>query len=56
MSQISSQLLGIPGPSIVIVVATLLFIGLLAVPPLVGLTRRRRAAAETQEASEESDA
>ena len=50
------QLLGIPGPSIVIVVATLLFIGLLALPPLVGLTRRRRATAAAQETSEESDA
>ena len=56
MSQISGQLLGIPGPSIVIVVATLLFIGLLALPPLVGLTRRRRTTAEAQETSEESDA
>ena len=56
MSQTSGQLLGIPGPSIVIVVATLLFIGLLALPPLVGLTRRRRATAAAQETSEESDA
>ena len=48
MSQTSSQLLGIPGPSVVVVVATLLFLGLLAVPPLVGLTRKRRDGADDQ--------
>ena len=55
MSQTSSQLLGIPGPSVVVVVATLLFLGLLAVPPLVGLTRKRRAAEGEQAPSGTSD-
>ena len=56
MSKASSQLLGIPGPSLVVVVATLLFLGLLAVPPLVGLTRKRRVDAADEESSRKTDA
>ena len=56
MSKASSQLLGIPGLSLVVVVATLLFLGLLAVPPLVGLTRKRRVDAADEESSRKTDA
>jgi phosphate ABC transporter phosphate-binding protein len=57
MAKTSGQLLGLPGPSAVVVLSTVLFLGLLAVPPLVGLTRKRRTSESgDQELTETTDA
>jgi phosphate transport system substrate-binding protein len=42
MTKYSSEFLGLPGPSLVVVVSTLAFLAVLAVPPLVFFSRRRR--------------
>lgn len=41
MTQYSAKFLGRPGPSVIVVVSTILFLAVLAIPPLVAYTRRR---------------
>jgi phosphate ABC transporter phosphate-binding protein len=42
MTHYTSKFLGLPGPSVIVVLATLAFLAVLAVPPLVASARRRR--------------
>jgi phosphate transport system substrate-binding protein len=55
MSKESDRFLGLPGPSLVVVVATFLFLALLAVPPLIGLSRKRRATSGDTDPSERAN-
>jgi ABC-type phosphate transport system substrate-binding protein len=41
MGTTAKEFLGLPGPSLVVVISTLLFIALLVTPPLIGLLRKR---------------
>jgi len=41
MTHYTSKFLGLPGPSLIVVLATLAFLAVLAVPPTVAVTRRR---------------
>jgi hypothetical protein len=42
MTHYTSKFLGLPGPSLIVVLATLAFLAVLAVPPTVALARRRQ--------------
>jgi phosphate transport system substrate-binding protein len=41
MTQYTGKFLGLPGPSVIVVLATLAFLAVLALPPVIALTRRR---------------
>jgi phosphate transport system substrate-binding protein len=45
MTQASNEFLGLPGPSLIVVLSVLAFLAVLVTPPLVGVARRRKAAA-----------
>jgi phosphate ABC transporter phosphate-binding protein len=55
MTQYSAKFLGLPGPSVIVVISTILFLAILAVPPLIAYTRRR-ARAQRHAAGTQSDA